>query len=381
MTQNPQIQLVDLGSAHAEIADEVEDGFKRVFATTGFVGGPEVAAFEQEYAAYSGVQYCVGVANGTDALELALRASGVGRDDEVVLPANTFIATAEAVVRAGAKPVLVDCDPDTQLIDVDAALAAVGPRTAAVVPVHLYGQHAAVERLEVKLATSGTRIVEDAAQCQGATRHGRGAGAGTDRPAIAATSFYPGKNLGAYGDGGAVLTDDAALAEHVRALANHGGTGKYRHDRIGFNSRLDALQAVVLRAKLRRLPDWNDARRAAAARYDALLADVDGVVSPVADPGNVHVWHLYVVRLDVFEGDQSRRDALIAHLAAEGIATGIHYPAPVHLTPAFEHLGHGPGDFPNAEAASARILSLPLHPHLTESDQVRIVSALSAGLR
>jgi dTDP-4-amino-4,6-dideoxygalactose transaminase len=380
--QNPQIPLVDLGAAHAEIADEVRAGFERVFATTGFVGGPEVAAFEQEYAAYSGVRHCIGVGNGTDALELALLASGVGREDEVVLPANTFIATAEAVARVGARPVLVDCDPDTHLIDVDAALAAVGPRTAAVMPVHLYGQHAAVELLEAKLAGSGVRIVEDAAQCQGASRNGRGAGAGTGRlPGIAATSFYPGKNLGAYGDGGAVLTDDAALAESVRALSNHGGLGKYRHDRVGFNSRLDALQAVVLRAKLRRLPDWNAARQAAADRYDALLAGVDGVARPLADPGNVHVWHLYVVRLDVFEGDAARRDALIDKLAAEGISTGIHYPAPVHRTPAFEHLGYPRGAFPNAEAACARILSLPLHPHLTAADQERVVSALAAGLR
>lgn len=390
MKQNSQIHLVDLAAAHAEVAAEVDAGFDRVFATTGFVGGPEVAAFEQEYAAYSGVRHCVGVGNGTDALELALLAAGVGREDEVVLPANTFIATAEAVVRAGARPVLVDCDPDTWLIDVDAALAAVGPRTTAVVPVHLYGQHAAVERLEAKLAGSGTRIVEDAAQCQGASRLGRTAGAGADTGAgtgaerltgIAATSFYPGKNLGAYGDGGAVLTDDAALAGKVRALANHGGLGKYRHDHVGCNSRLDALQAVVLRAKLRRLEGWNDARRAAAARYDELLADVEGVARPVADAGNVHVWHLYVVRLDVFEGDRARRDALIAKLAAEGIATGIHYPAPVHRTPAFEHLGYPQGAFPNAEAASARILSLPLHPHLTAADQERVVSALVAGLK
>ena len=383
MKQNSQIPLVDLAAAHAEIADEVDAGFDRVFATTGFVGGPEVAAFEQEYAAYSGVRHCVGVGNGTDALELALLAAGVGREDEVVLPANTFIATAEAVVRAGARPVLVDCDPATQLIDVDAALAAVGPRTAAVVPVHLYGQHAAVERLEAKLAGSGTRIVEDAAQCQGATRLGRGAGAtvGTERlPGIAATSFYPGKNLGAYGDGGAVLTDDAALAGKVRALANHGGLGKYRHDHVGCNSRLDALQAVVLRAKLRRLADWNAARQAAAARYHALLADVDGVALPVEDAGNVHVWHLYAIRLDLFEGDRARRDALIAKLAAEGIGTGIHYPSPVHRTPAFEHLGYPQGAFPNAEAASAQILSLPLHPHLTAADQERVVSALVAGL-
>ena len=373
---NP-IPLVDLKAAHAEIADEVAAGFERVLATTGFVGGPEVAAFEDEYARFSGVQHCVGVANGTDALELALRAVGVGRDDEVVLPANTFIATAEAVARTGARPVLVDCEPGSHLIDVHAALTAVGPLTAAVIPVHLYGQHAAVEQLTAKLAGTGVHVIEDAAQCQGATRHGRAAGADGG---LAATSFYPGKNLGAYGDGGAVLTDDADLAATVRALANHGGLSKYSHDLIGFNSRLDALQAVVLRAKLRRLAEWNEARRAAAERYSEFLAGLDGISLPAAQPGNEHVWHLYVIRLEAFDGDRERRDALVAKLNAEGIGAGVHYPTALHRTPAFAYLGYEPGAFPHAEATAARIVSLPLHPHITAAQQERVVEALAAAL-
>ncbi|MCM4084878.1 DegT/DnrJ/EryC1/StrS family aminotransferase [Paractinoplanes hotanensis] len=356
-----RIPLVDLAAAHAEVAEEVEVGFKRVLAATAFVGGPEVAAFEQEYAAFSGVRHCVGVANGTDALELALRAVGAGPGSEVILPANTFIATAEAVARTGARPVLVDCDPRTYLIDTEAALAAVTPATKAIAPVHLYGQMADVERLRA----SGVAIVEDAAQSQGATRHGRPAGAG----GIAATSFYPGKNLGAYGDAGAVVTSSGEWATTVRTLGSHGGLAKYRHDLIGVNSRLDALQAVVLRAKLTRLADGNARRRAAAARYDELLAGLD-VVTPVTDEGNEHVWHIYCVRVP-------RRDEVVTRLNAAGIGAGIHYPVPVHRTGAFAHLG---GSFPHAEAAATEILSLPIYPQITPGQQARVAEALAAAL-
>jgi dTDP-4-amino-4,6-dideoxygalactose transaminase len=363
-----KIPLVDLQAAHAEVAEEVELGFKRIISATAFIGGEEVAAFEREFAAFVGVPHCVGVANGTDALELALRAAGVVAGDEVVLPANTFIATAEAVARVGARPVLVDMDPASYLVDVDAALAAVTPATRAVVPVHLYGQLAEVERLTDGLAGTGVTVVEDAAQCQGATRHGRGAGSW----GIAATSFYPGKNLGAYGDAGAVVSTDAALATTVRTLANHGGLAKYVHDLVGCNSRLDALQAVVLRAKLTRLAAGNAARRAAAARYDEQLADLD-VVRPVTLPGNEHVWHLYVVQVP-------DRDRVLARLNEAGIGAGIHYPTPLHLTPAFAHLGYRAGAFPHAEAAAGRILSLPLHPHITAVQQEEVVAALTAAL-
>ncbi|GIJ27059.1 glutamine--scyllo-inositol aminotransferase [Micromonospora qiuiae] len=370
----PGIPLVDLAAAHCEIAEEVEAGFKRVIAETAFVGGAEVAAFEREYAAFSGVPHCVGVANGTDGLELALRAVGVGPGTEVILPANTFIATAEAVARAGARPVLVDCDLRSYLIDVDAALAAITPATRAIVPVHLYGQLAPVERLRAGLAGRDIAVVEDAAQCQGATRHGRAAGA----DGIAATSFYPGKNLGAYGDAGAVVTADAGLATAVRRLGSHGGLRRYAHDVVGVNSRLDGLQAVVLRAKLARLAAWNTSRRAAAARYHALLESVE-VLRPTVLPGNEHVWHVYCVRVPG-DGTPDRRDRVLARLTAAGVGAAIHYPVPVHRTPAFAGLGYAEGAFPNAERIAPELLSLPVYPQLTEKQQERIVATLRAAL-
>jgi dTDP-4-amino-4,6-dideoxygalactose transaminase len=270
--------------------------------------------------------------------------------------------------------VLVDCAADCALMDAAAALAAVGPATAAVVPVHLYGQCADAAALSAAL-DGRVPVVEDAAQSQGATRAGRAPGSG----GIAATSFYPGKNLGAYGDAGAVVTDDAALAQRVRELANHGGTAKYQHDVAGFNSRLDGLQAVVLRATLARLAAGNRARRAAAARYDTLLAPLAAagrVVLPVTVPGNEHVWHLYVVKVAA-----AARDEVVGKLNAEGIGAGVHYPVPVHLTAAFAHLGYRPGDFPHAEDRAARILSLPLYPQITADQQQRVVDTLAAALR
>lgn len=370
------IPLVDLKAAHEEVEQEVREGFARVLATTGFVGGPEVAAFEQEFAAFSGVSRCVGVANGTDALELILRAVGLGPGDEAVLPVNTFAATAEAVSLTGATPVFVDCDPDSYLIDVEAAAAAIGPRTKVLLPVHLYGQLAPVERLREALGDAPVRIVEDAAQCQGASRFGRQAGAGS----VAATSFYPGKNLGAYGDAGAVITDDGELADAVRIRANHGGRSKYEHVVVGRNSRLDALQAVVLRAKLKRLAGWNEARRAAAARYHALLAGQDQIQLPAVLEGNEHVWHLYVVKVGEPGDGAARRDAIVEKLNADGIGAGVHYPFPLHLTPAFADLDNFRGAFPNAEDAADRILSLPLHPHLTDEEQERVVERLLAAV-
>ena len=360
-----RIPLVDLAAAHAEVAEEVETGFKRIIAETAFIGGAEVAAFEQEYAAFSGLPHCVGVANGTDALELALRAVGVGPGTEVILPANTFIATAEAVARAGARVVLVDSDPRTHLIDVEAALAAVTPATRAIAPVHLYGQMAPIEQLRAGLAGRDVAIVEDAAQSQGATRHGRAAGA----DGIAATSFYPGKNLGAYGDAGAVVTASEELATTVRTLGSHGGLKKYTHDLVGVNSRLDGLQAVVLRAKLARLAGWNAQRRAAAARYAELLAGLD-VVLPETLEGNEHVWHIYCVRVQ-------RRDEVLAKLNEAGVGAAIHYPVPVHKTGAFDDLG---GSFPNAEAAARKLLSLPIYPQITPTQQEKVAEELSAAL-
>ncbi|MFF2547056.1 DegT/DnrJ/EryC1/StrS family aminotransferase [Kitasatospora sp. NPDC058063] len=362
------VPLVDLAAAHAEVADEVRAGFDRVLASGAFVKGPEVAAFEREYAAFAGARHCVGAANGTDALELALRALGLPPGSGVVLPANTFVATAEAVLRAGLRPVLVDADPEYLLMDPERAAAAL-PGAAALLPVHLFGQLAPMGPLLA--AADGKPVVEDAAQSQGARQHGR-----SRYGRIAATSFYPGKNLGAYGDAGAVLTDDDALAGAVRLIGDHGARDRYRHERFGFNSRLDALQAVVLRAKLRRLPAWNAARRAAAARYDELLGGLDGLALPRTAPGNEHVRHLYPVRI----GPGRDRDAVLAELRAAGIGAGVHYPLPVHRQPAFHHLGHREGTFPVAERAARELLSLPLHPHLTEAGQLRVAEALGRAL-
>jgi dTDP-4-amino-4,6-dideoxygalactose transaminase len=365
------IPLVDLSVQHTEIADEVESGFDDVLAAGDFIGGKAVAAFEQEYAEFVGARFCIGMGNGTDALEMALRAVGVGSGDEVIVPANTFIATAEAVVRTGARPVLVDVDDEALLIDPAQVAQALTDRTRAVIPVDLFGQVAPFEQLPGRLDERGIALIEDGAQSQGATRSGRAAGTfGT----LAATSFYPGKNLGAYGDAGAVTTDDKVLAERVRLLGAHGSPSKYQHTQIGFNSRLDTLQAVVLRAKLRRLRRWNDERRAAAARYDRLLDGVSGLRLPVTLPGNEHVWHLYVVRV-------ADRDELLRRLHADGIGAGVHYPVPVHLTPAMAELGYGPGSFPVSERAASTILSLPLFPGITAAQQDRVVDALLRALR
>jgi dTDP-4-amino-4,6-dideoxygalactose transaminase len=364
------VPLVDLAPQQAEINEELRVGLDEVFASTAFIGGPAVAEFERAYAAATDVEHCVGVANGTDALELALRAAGVQAGGEVILPANTFIATAEAVVRLGAVPVFVDVDPAHLLIDPEAVAAAVTAKTAAVVPVHLFGQVAPVDRLEPIARSVGAVIVEDAAQSQGATRHGRFAGG---LGVVAGTSFYPGKNLGAAGDAGAVTTNDPAVARTVRLLGGHGSEQKYVHEIVGVNSRLDTIQAVVLLAKLRRLETWNARRRAAAARYAELLADVADVRLPTSAPGNEDVWHLYVVRVP-------DRDRVLRSLHENGVGAGIHYPTPVHLTDAFGYLEIKPGACPVAEQAAEEILSLPLYPHITAVAQEYVANALAMAL-
>jgi dTDP-4-amino-4,6-dideoxygalactose transaminase len=332
------------------------------------VGGPHVAAFERAYASFCGVGHCVGVANGTDAIEVALRALGVGPGAEVITAANTFIATVEAIVRTGATPVLVDVDDDCLLMDPQAVAAAVTSRTAAIIPVHLYGQLAPVE--QIAAAAPGIPIIEDAAQSQGASRFGRVSGS---LGVLAATSFYPGKNLGAAGDAGAVTTSDAGLERRVRMIGNHGSSVKYQHDLIGVNSRLDAVQAVVLRHKLGRLPDWNAARRNAADHYATLLGGVDGGRLPVRMPGNEHVWHLDVVRV-------ADRDGMLARLHEAHIGAALHYPQPVHLSPAFAWLGYGVGAFPVTEGAAGSILSLPMFPHVTAGQVERVATRVARAV-
>jgi dTDP-4-amino-4,6-dideoxygalactose transaminase len=366
-TGSNSVPLVDLKAQHAEVADEISAGFSQVLASGGYIKGPDVAQFEREFAEYSGAAHCVGLGSGTDAVEFALRAAGIPAGAEVILPANTFVATAEAVVRAGLRPVLVDVDPDYQLIDPAAVAKAVGPQTGAILPVHLFGQLAPMGPLAEIASEHGLPIVEDAAQSHGASQD---EAQGPTHGVAAAVSFYPGKNLGAYGDAGAVLTSSETVARTVRLLGDHGSERKYIHEQLGFNSRLDSLQAVVLRAKLRRLEGWNEQRRQAATRYAELLDGIDEVVLPRAAPGNVHVWHLYVIQVP-------HRDEVLEKLHGAGIHAGIHYPVPVHLQPAFRAYGYGPGDFPVTESAAARILSLPLYPHITAEQQ----AAVAAGLR
>jgi dTDP-4-amino-4,6-dideoxygalactose transaminase len=367
-----RIPLVDLVLQHQQVGDEVLRGWDRVLERSEFVLGPESEAFEQEYAAFTGIPYCVGVGSGTDALELALRSVGIGLGDQVIVPTNSFVASAFAVRRSGATPVLVDVDPEHLLIDPEAVDARVSPSTRAVMAVHLFGQMAPMAAISQIAARSEAFVIEDAAQAQGATQGGVSAGG---FGAVTGTSFYPGKNLGAYGDAGAVLTGDATVAARVRALRNYGiGDSKYEHPVSGFNSRLDALQAVVLRAKLRHLDEWNRDRQEAVARYDALLRDIEEVHRPHAAVGNEHVWHLYVVRV-------SRRDDVLRFLNERGVGAGVHYPKPIHLQGAFAELGYQSGDFPVAERAAQEVLSLPIYPGITVNQQEIVIETLRKALR
>lgn len=364
------VPFVDLAAEHAEVAADVRAGWDRVLASGRFLGGHETARFEADFARLCGQAECVTVASGSDALELALRAAGVGDGDEVIVPAATFVSTALAVVRTGGRPVVVDVDERTSLIDPGAIPPAVTPRTRAVVGVDLYGQLAPYEQIAAAVAGREIALIEDAAQSHGASRNGQPIGSAAT---VTSTSFYPTKNLGAYGHAGAVLTDAPVIAETVRTLRNYGSDRKYHHPVAGWNSQIDELQAVVLAAKLPGLAARNARRRAAAARYDDLLADQRLVTRPTVLAGNEHVWHLYVIRVP-------DRDAVLARLQQEGIAAGVHYPVPLHLHGALSHLGYGPGDFPVAEARSASVLSLPLYPQISPSQQEQVVAALSRSL-
>jgi dTDP-4-amino-4,6-dideoxygalactose transaminase len=366
-----RIPAADLRAQHEVLHDELLAAFERVLDSSAFVLGAEVAAFEGEFAAYCEVPHALGVANGTEALALALRAVGVGTGDSVALPAFTFVGTAEAVCHVGARPLFVDVEPQTLTLD-PAALADAVRRSAApvraIIPVHLYGQVAAMDEIATVAAAAGAAVIEDAAQAHGARYRGRRAGSLT---ALGGFSFYPSKNLGALGDGGAITTADPGLAARVALLRDHGQRRKYVHDIVGFTSRLDGLQAAWLRVKLRHLDEWNERRRALAQRYDNTLAGVPGVTVPLTATGREHVYHLYVIRC-------RERDALKRHLDACGIATGVHYPIPLHLQPAFAHLGYRPGDFPVAETAAQEVLALPMYPEMSDAAATHVGDALRA---
>lgn len=370
MTSNPvKVPFVDLSLQHQPIQQEIEQAIALMIARGDYILGEAVREFEAAFAKACGVQYGVGVSSGTSAIALGLQACGIGRGDEVIVPTNTFIATVIGVIQAGAIPILVDCDADTALIDLEAAAAAVTPRTKGIVPVHLYGQLVSPSQLIDFAQTHNLIILEDCAQAHLAQREGYSAGS---IGRVASFSFYPSKNLGAMGNGGIVITDDESIAKKLRSLRNYGASRKYIHIELGTNSRLDTLQAAVLQIKLPYLSDWNLQRNQAAQLYDRLLKPLgDRGIFPVENHSGLgHIYHLYILRLGQLFGSQ--RELISQKLAERGIQTGIHYPIPCHLQPAYQYLGYKPGDFPRAEVLSQQILSLPIYPGIT-NNQVEFI--------
>lgn len=359
------IPFVDLKSQYETIKDEVNQAIGGVLTRTDFILGQAVTDFEENFAQYCEVSHAVGVDSGYSALELILRAYEIGPGDEVITAANTFVATALAISTVGAKPVLVDADPDTYNLDPTQLEAAITKKTRAILPVHLYGHPADMDSILSVAHTHNLLVFEDACQAHGARYKGRRAGSLGD---AAAFSFYPGKNLGAYGDGGAVVTNNPAVAHRVRLLRNLGQRAKYDHQIKGYNHRLDTLQAAVLGVKLPYMDQWNASRRQAAALYDELLADLPIISPPVANWAEP-VYHLYVVRLE-------NRDALQTHLTEAGIASGMHYPVPIHMQASYQELGYKQGDFPVTEKLAGEILSLPIFPELNSEKVHYVVSAI-----
>lgn len=365
-----KVPFLDLRAAYAEIGTEMDAAYQRVAASGWYLMGAELEGFEAEFAGYCGAGYCAGVGSGLDAVTLILRALGVGEGDEVIVPSHTFIATWMAVSAVGARPVPAECDPRTYNLDPAAFEAAITPRTVAVIPVHLYGQPADMAAIGDIAARHGLPVVEDASQAHGARYRGQRVGTFS---AAAAFSLNPVKNLGAWGNAGAVVTNDAALAEKVRLLRNYGYRVKYQHEIMGTNSRLDEIQAAILRVKLRYLEVWNARRRALAARYTHALSSLTGqadLVLPHVPDWAEPVWHQFVVRL-------ADRAAVQERLRAAGVDTLIHYPVPVHLMPAYRDAGWRPGDFPVAERIAAQVLSLPLYPHLPDASATLVVEELT----
>lgn len=367
------VPLLDLQGQYRPLREDLLAAIARVCDSQRFIGGPEVEAFEREAAAYLGVAHAIGLSSGTDAILVALMALGVGPGDEVITPTFSFFATAGCVSRVGATPKLVDIDPRTCNIDPVAAAAAITRRTRAIIPVHLYGQCADMDPILETAARSGIAVIEDAAQAIGATSKGRNAGS---MGRAGCLSFFPSKNLGAFGDAGMLVTGDETFADTVRLLRNHGAEPKYYHKRIGGNFRLDALQAAVLRVKLPHLERWTAMRRQNADRYDRLFAEsaaADRITLPFRAPDRVHIFNQYVIRVP-------NRDAVRAALDAAGVGSEIYYPVPFHLQECFAPLGYRLGDFPHAEAAAAETLALPIYGELTEADQREVVGAVTRAV-
>jgi len=365
-----RVPMLDLAAEVEFLWEPLQGAIQEVLRSGQFILGPEVEALERELAAYLGVRHAITLNSGTDALVIALRALGVGPGDEVITTPFTFFATVEAICHAGATPVFADIDPDTFTLDPDLAAAAVTPRTRAIVPVHLFGHAAEMARLRDLAGAHGLRVVEDVAQAFGGRFRGRLLGTLGD---FGAFSFFPSKNLGAYGDGGLLITADDALADAARMLRAHGSRRKYYHERVGYNSRLDVLQAAILRVKLPHVDEWNRRRQAAAAYYQEILADLPGVVLPAVRPEVEHVFHQYTIR--ILNG---RRDEVQRALSERGISTMVYYPVPLHRLPVFRHLNLS---LPAAEAAAREVLSLPIGPFLRRDQQDEVAAALRAALR
>ena len=369
-TTSPKIPFLDLATPHADLHDEILAEWSQILKSAAFIGGPALDQFEAAFAKFAGSRLAVGVSNGTDALRLALLAMGISPGDEVITSPHTFIATTEAISQAGGRPVFVDVQEATGNIDPELIEQALTPRTRFLLPVHLYGQTADMDPILELARRHGLRVLEDASQAHGAEYRGRRAGSLAE---AAAFSFYPGKNLGACGEAGAITTDDDDLAARLRQLRDHGQRMKYHHDIEGYNARLDALQAAALTIKLRHIDDWTERRRDRARRYSAGL-EGSGVELPLETPGNKHVYHLYVIR-------HRWRDALKSALEEAGIGTGLHYPVPLHLQTAYNSMGLGPGTFPVAERWASWGLSLPMFPTLSDEQVDRVVDAVRAAAR
>ena len=358
------IPFVDLKAQYDSIKDEIDEAIQKVLNNTSFIMGEELIKLEEEFSSFCNTKYAIGVANGSDALILALRACGISKGDEIITVPHTFIATTEAITHVGGKINFVDINPKTYTIDVSKIEEKITNKTKAIIPVHLYGQPADMDPI-IRLAEKyNLRIIEDAAQAHGAEYKGKKVGSIGE---VGCFSFYPAKNLGAYGDAGMVVTNSEEVAEKIKLLRNHGRiTKKYEHEIEGYSSRLDNLQAAILRVKLKYLNKWNDRRRSNAKKYSELLSDIDGIITPYEADYAKHVYHLYVIRTE-------NRDKLREKLKSEGVATGIHYPIPLHLQPAYNYLGYKRGDFPVTEEYSQEILSLPMYAELSEEQINEIV--------
>lgn len=364
------VPLLDLKKQYASIRDEVQSALAAVFDSQQFILGPQLHALEEEIAAYCGTRFAIGVGSGTDALLLSLRALGVGPGDEVIVPAFSFFATAECVSLLGATPVFADIQATTFTLDPKSAAAKLSPRTRAIIPVHLYGQAADMNPLLELARKHKLHVVEDNAQALGATYHGRRTGAMGDAGCI---SFYPTKNLGAWGDGGMVVTNSESIAQRLRSLRDHGSAHKYLSQEVGWNSRLDEIQSAVLRVKLRHLDEWNRRRRGHAAAYDSQLRGVDGAITPRLGGWGDHVFHQYTIRAP-------HRDTVQKAMTAGGIGTAVYYPVPLHLQPAYASLHYKPGDLPECERASAEVLSLPVFAEITNEQIASVSGALRESL-